>query len=420
MRAAVTVAAAAVAVTACAPGAVTAPACAPAAPTDSRDGPAGVSSATPAAGRVRFVKAAEADFDRFTRRPTPAQKCFMRRHYWRMRTYSPYFDSRVKWSPGAWTYKDLYAIYPRSDLPRRHPEWILRDDHGRRLYIPFDCGGGRCPQYAADVGDRGFRRWWIRSAAQKLRGGRYRGLFIDDVNMLRRVSNGLGVGAVPRDDRTGRPMSERRWRAYVADFTTEIRRAFPRPEIVHNSLWFAGRDQYVQRQVRSADFLEFERGFGDEGLQRGAAPGGIDSFMREIDWVHGRGRGVVLDGHAVGEAAREYGLAGLLLISTAGDALGNDPGSTPADWWRGYEVTLGAPLGRRYRWHGLLRRDFARGLVLLNEPGAPVRAVKLSRPLRRAGGQEVGSVQLGAASGVVLRFPPHHASVRGVAHAVRN
>lgn len=354
---------------------------------------------------MRFVKAAESSFDRYTRNPSRAQQRFMRRHYWRMRAYSPYFDSRLSWFPDAWAYQDLYAIYPGSKLARRRPEWILRDARGRKLYIPFACGGTRCSQYAADVGDKRFRRWWIRTAARKLRNGRYRGLFIDDVNMVRKVSDGAGTPVVPRDDRTRRPMSERRWRAYVAKFAADIRRAFRGREIVHNALWFAPRDRFVHRQTRSADYVEYERGFNDGGLQRGNAPFGIDRFMRQIDWVHGRGRGVVLDGRARDDAAREYGLAGLMLIATPRDALGNDPGSTPDDWWRGYDVTLGAPSSPRYRWYGLLRRDFTRGFVLLNEPGAPVRTVALPSPLRRAGGQRVSSVRLTAASAAVLRYP---------------
>ena len=33
-------------------------------------------------------------------------------------------------------------------------------------------------------------------------------------------------------------------------------------------------------------------------------------------------------------------------------------------------MQLGAPKGRRYEWQGLLRRDFERGFVLVNQPGA--------------------------------------------------
>src|SRR4051794_35681930 len=110
----------------------------------------GVPPLGPAAGQVRFVKIARPDFNHFTRGHRFTG--WIRRHFWRMMTYSPYFDSRARAYREAWVYRDLYAIYPGSALARRHPEWILRDETGRPLYIPFECNGGSCPQYAGDLG----------------------------------------------------------------------------------------------------------------------------------------------------------------------------------------------------------------------------------------------------------------------------
>src|SRR4051794_26273306 len=81
---------------------------------------AGAASAQAAdAGSVRFAKAAESDFDVFSSSPTTTQQQWMRDHYWRMRTYAPYFDSRLSWFPNAWTYKDSYAIYVNSSLAQQ-------------------------------------------------------------------------------------------------------------------------------------------------------------------------------------------------------------------------------------------------------------------------------------------------------------
>src|SRR5436190_18301726 len=167
----------------------------------------------PAAGAVRFVKQAQPAFDRFTRNARFAP--WMHRHFWRMTAYSPYFDSRVRWYGNAWVYRDLYAIYRGSKLARTHPEWILKDELGRPLYIPYGCSGGNCPQYAGDVGNPSFRSHWIRGAQAALRHG-YRGIFIDDVNMLLRVADGSERGVVPIDPRTGSSMSLAAWRRYVA------------------------------------------------------------------------------------------------------------------------------------------------------------------------------------------------------------
>src|SRR4051794_25527145 len=139
-------------------------------------------------GVVHFAKAADSSFDRFSYAPSAASRRWMRLKYWRMRAYSPYFDSRTSWYSSAWTYKDDYAIYPGERLPA---DFYLRDARGRRLYIPFDCRRGSCPQFAADIGSPAFRAHWIAEAKDDYRHG-YRGIFVDDVNMELRISDGNG------------------------------------------------------------------------------------------------------------------------------------------------------------------------------------------------------------------------------------
>src|SRR3954451_3738521 len=198
---------------------------------------AGLARAT-SEGTVHFVRGAEAHFDRFTAAPGPAQQRWMREHYWRMRTYAPYFDARLRWSPGAWTYKDAYAIYRRGTLASAQERFALRDARGRKLSIPWGCAGGRCPQFAGDIGNPAFRADWIADARRQLAAG-YRGLWIDDVNMLLQVGDGSGRLVAPQDPRTGRAMTEADWRRYMATFMEQIRAAFPAQEIVHNVIWFA-------------------------------------------------------------------------------------------------------------------------------------------------------------------------------------
>lgn len=366
---------------------------------------ASASAADPAStspGNVRFVKAAESSFDQYTINPTKAQIDFMQSHYARMRTYAPYFDSRVSWFPNAWTYKDMYAIYVGSSLAQQHPEWILRDASGNKLYIPWGCGGGSCPQYAGDVGNPAFRAYWISEAGNTLAHG-YKGLFVDDVNMEFQVGNGSGQHVDPVDPRTGQTMSWDSWRRYVAEFTEQIKAQLPSYEIVHNAPWFTGHDdQYVQRELQAADYIELERGVNDSGIRGGTGTFGYETFMAHVDWLHARGKSVVFDAHADTTADREYGLASYFLINTGTDGLGNDPGSTPDDWWSGYDVQLGAALGGRYVWNGVLRRDFQHGVVLVNEPDATQKSLTLEKAYTDLSGQQRSSVTLGAARGAVL------------------
>ncbi|HSV04904.1 MAG TPA: putative glycoside hydrolase [Candidatus Binatus sp.] len=355
------------------------------------------------AGSVRFFRVANSAFDVVTRDPSLAAQRWMQQHYSRMLTYSPYFDSRLRWFPNAWVYKDLYAIYLGSALAQQHPEWILRDARGNALYIPFGCAGGSCPQYAGDVGSPAFRARWISDAGGLLAKG-YLGLFVDDVNLLlSRVSDGSGQAVPPIDPRTGQQMTEADWQRYVADFTQAIAAAFPNAELVHNALWFAGHDAPdVARELESASVINLERGVNDPGIRGGAGPYGFDTLLSHIDWLHASGKGVVFDAGAQNEPQREYGLAAYFLVSTGGDWLGNDRGGRPGDWWKGYNVSLGDPLGPRYAWSGVLRRDFQLGVALVNPPDAAPRTVALQAGYVDLNGRPSASLTLAAAAGAVL------------------
>ena len=179
------------------------------------------SAATSAAGSVNFMRAAEGSFDTFTSNPTAAQQDWMKAHYSRMRAYAPYFDTRLSWSSKAWFYQSAYAIYPGSALDVEHPEWILRDAAGNKLYIPFGCSGGKCTQYAADIGNpasasggsirpaparQGLRRHLHRrrqplpQGLQRPRAGRR-----SDRPAHRRRDERADVAALPRRPHAGRP-----------------------------------------------------------------------------------------------------------------------------------------------------------------------------------------------------------------------
>ena len=357
-------------------------------------------------GNVRLVKTANSSMDSYTNSPTQAQKSWLQAHYWRMVVYSPYFDSRLSWFPGGWVYKDLYAIYAGSSVASAHPDWILHDAGGHNLYIPFSCANGTCPQYAADVGNLAFRANWIAEATATLANG-YRGLYIDDVNMLiSRVSDGNGQPVVPIDPRTGKAMPESDWRRYMAEFTEQIRTAFPQKEIAHNALWFVGdSDPYVQRELVAADFIGLERGVNDSGIVHGTSTYGYETLLSFIDWLHQRSHSVWFDASAQTDQDREYGLASYFLVNTGTDALGGLAGATPGDWWSGYDVALGAAVGPRYAWKGVFRRDFNAGFVLVNEPGSPQVTVSLGGTYLDLTGAQRTSVTLGAGQGAVLRQP---------------
>jgi Hypothetical glycosyl hydrolase family 15 len=365
-------------------------------------------AAAPAsAGDVRFVKDGGAGFDAVTASPSGSTKAFFQRNYARMVVHSPYFDSRLRWYRRAWAYLDLYGISTRSSIARQRPKWILRDSVGNPLYIPFDCSAGSCVQYAGDPTNPAFRRWWIRRARRIVRRG-YKGVYLDNVNLIRRVSYGTGQETVPYSPRRRRRISGVAWRRAIAKFTRQIRRSLRRTEIAHNVIWFApgAKGKWGRMQTRSANVITLERGVNDAGLTGGKGKFSLRNFLRFSDWVHRRRAGVLHWESANTQSRRNYGLAGYFMVNNGRDFIASEGASNPTDWWRGYEVRLGAPRGKRYRWRGVLRRDFQRGMVLMNEPGSPTRGISLPRTLESADRQyRVSTVALGPADGAVLVNP---------------
>ncbi len=358
-------------------------------------------------GRVYYQRLAAPDLDRWTNAPDSAGKVWFRDHFFRMGVFSPYFDSRTAWYPDALFYKNLYGVPADSRVYAEHPDWTLRDQRGHPLYIPWGCNAGTCPQYAGDIANSAFRAWWIGEARSTLSRG-YLGLWIDDVNTEFRVSDGAGKQVSPVDSTTGQPMTGTAWRGYVATFVEQIRNAFPKAEIVHNSIWFAGpegvrdTDPSIRRQIAAADNLNIERGIAsDQGLTGGTGIWSIHALFDYIDRVHAAGRSVTLEEYTPDHAGLEYSLAGYFLISSGNDRIG-DAGTNPANWWTGFDVDLGTPLGPRSYHAGVYERTFSRGMVLLGEPGLSPRKVALPKTFRTLNGEMVNSVEIGARQGLIL------------------
>lgn len=337
----------------------------------------GSAAASPATGDLRFAQEAKSSFDRFTNSPSASTQAWMREHYDRLRTYAPYFDGRTNWYSNSWSYKDSYAVYKNDDgSPADNARFVLKDSSGNKMFIPYGCGGGTCPLYAADIGDPAFRAAWISELRGTMSGGNYKGVFVDDVNMEFRVSDGNGDQKAPMNPRTGRPMTHTEWKDSMATFMEEIKAAFPDKEIVHNALWFAGHDDpAVARELRAADVVNLERGVVDGGLTGAGGQFGIDTFLKHVEWLHANGKAVTYDAYASNRDEAEYNMAAYFLTNNERDTYRSDFRSTPEDWWNGYDVNLGAAKGARYSEDGLLRRDFANGYVLLNKPGSPTRTI---------------------------------------------
>lgn len=358
------------------------------------------------AGQVAFERNATSSFDTWLVNSTPEQREWMGSAYSRMRGYPPFFDRALPWSPSSDFYIDLYAMYDLDygSIPD-HPEWVLRDRDGRRLFVPNACDGERCAAYAADIGSPTWRADWIARARREIDKG-YHGIFIDNVSMDMMVGNGSGNLVRPVDPRTGQPMTDNDWRRYVAEFTEEIRAAFPDAVITHNSgQWWADEsDPFFKREVDAADRIELERGFADTGIGYGGGMFGYETYLKHVDWIHGRGASFIAEPYGLDRTSAAFELASFFLVSEAGDGIASSYRSNPDNWWSGWATDLGEPQGDRYDFRGALRRDFSNGIVLVNQPSAQRRTIDLpDGTWTDLDGDQVRSVTLGPRQGAVLR-----------------
>ncbi len=356
-------------------------------------------------GQVRLVKDANSSFDA---EDILANATWINAHFYRMTGYSPWFDLNLGWYRRTRAYEDAYAIYKGSALAREHPGWIVRDANGNKLYIPYGCSGGSCPQYAADISNPAWRSHYVSTVKATLAKG-YIGVFVDDVDMWANTGNGLGQRVAPIDHNTGKPMSDEVWRGYFATFMEELRAATPGYEITQNQVWYAGggptANSRIAQSMRQADCINVELGVDDKGLTGGTGSLSVYSLLNYIDAVHSLGAFVDMGGNGTSLQQLQYTLAGYLLVNDGRDLVTGNNSQTVTSFWSGWGVNLGEAEGPRSRTpEGLFKRRFTNGIVYLNEPGASTKTIVLPTAMKNVAGQTVSTVTLPASSGAVLRY----------------
>ena len=394
------------------------------------------------AGRSWFVKRTNPNTNVYTDSPNTLQQQWLNNNWDRLMVYAPYFNARTSWYPKGWLYIDSYAIYNSSmgsATPNEtlYSQYILKDGSSNKLYIPYSCNTTlhQCPQFAADISNPTYRVLFINRIRDALAKGNYKGIWLDDINtkinsngFINNISNGDGTPVLPFDNNTGATMTGANWIKYFADFTQAIRAAFPNIEILHNAIWYNGpyglRDASpdIIRTIQSADYINIEHGVNDNGLTGGMSTSAYSfsytTLLSYIDHIHSLGRGVVIDGQpgndggALDLTKSEYSLASYYLISSGSDGIGDGTVNQPS-WWVGYDVDLGAPSGARYVWNNVLRRDYTKGIVLVNLPSASIVTLALPSTYNRINGTATNSVTLSAREGAVILTPRAPISIVG-------
>lgn len=361
-------------------------------------------------GRAHVVVGANTAFGQWTQGD---HWDLLRQRYDTIRVYEPYWDSRLESFDDVVVYRVAMGIAvdnPADTRATDHPDWVLRTAGGDPTYLDFGCSGG-CPRYAADVGNPAFRADFV-DYVRDLRDRGYKGLHLDDVNLLWRFSDRFGDDIEPIDPRTGDVLRLEDWQRYFAEFLEEVRDAVPDMTIVHNVIWYTDSptfdNPHVTRQIAAADVLQLERGANDSGLTGNSGKFGLETFFAFIDRAHDLGTNVLLaDRSGTTAAAMRYNLAATLLVNDGGDQVstGNLDFIGPETFWDGFDTDLGDALGPRRKVNGVIRRDFTGGIVLLTVPDSPTRTVTLATPMIDSSGASVASVTLTSRTAEILRYP---------------
>jgi Hypothetical glycosyl hydrolase family 15 len=379
---------------------------------DGVNGADGEQSAEVTQGRMNVLVHAKTAFDPWTKPTDEPTWATMRSTYDAMIVYSPYFDQRAALFDNTFVYIDMYGLKvnsPNETIARDHPNWILRTANGEPVYIPWGCDSPNgCPQYAADVGNPQYQDAFVERVRQLVEIG-YQGIHIDDVNLAWRLSDRTGSRVTPLNPRTGAELTLDEWRSDVVDLIERVRDEFPDTQIMHNSIWFADspgfEDPYVDRQIAAADVIMLERGANDAGLVQSDGEYGFGSFVEFIDRVHRLGANVLLlDQSATTEREQVFNLATGLLVNDGGDFVSTQAYDqmAPESLWSGFQTDLGTALGPYTEQDGIWRREFERGVVVLNEPDRDTRTVDLDGDFDTHEGDSVSSVTLDAREAVIL------------------
>ncbi len=278
-----------------------------------------------------------------------------------------------------------------------HPAWLLRDRAG----APIRCLG--FPYlWAMDIGNRGFQRAWASEVVHELKTQGWDGVFIDNVNpTIRYYHDPRDVAKYPSD------------RAYAAAVTSALAHITPKIHAA-GKLAMANIGSWPNYRATAARWLRYLDGAMDERFAKFTpapgrgyrSPAEWDVELSILQQVQRQGKwflGITQSSDGDIRAER-FGWATLLLGSSghATFALQNDANYGVETWFPDYEAPIGRPLGPAYKQpSGVHRRIFSHGLVLVN-PTAQPRTVRLGKRYSGDGLRSVTSATMAPHTGLVL------------------
>jgi hypothetical protein len=287
------------------------------------------------------------------------------------------------------------------EADRHHPEWFLRDTAGRRIE-----SRAYHDLWLMDVGSPSYQRTWLRNVAGELARSGWDGVAVDDVNTSPDYHAGdRTLAAYPSD------------RAYAAAMRSFLARIGPalraRGKLVLPNIateWPTGA-AYWRDWIRftSGGIFEYWTKWGSDATDQFTGDGW--AYRQQFLALTQRA-GKIFIGvtYAPKSDVRSmtYARACFLLDWNGGpSALVFEPSSPEAQdpYDPTWTISIGKPRGPKKLVAGVWRREYTRGVVVVNPAETPA-AVRLGGAFVRKGAGVVTAVRLAPATGLVLPNAP--------------
>ena len=255
----------------------------------------------------------------------------------------------------------------------QHESWFWHNESNQRV-AAIDDG-----KLLMNLGDSGFQSYWESSLEQQVAAGKYDGIFFDSAGpdllqweaQMPPEPRLTGTGA--RDSmiaELGGKTYIQAWEAWISALDAKLR-AKGIALIPNDGSLVTGWDT-TDYSLTSGMFSE---GFGDPGF---APADWVLATNKLLSYVK-KGRIVILQNHLSDPgdlATRRYYLANYLLVKGGRTYLDYFAGG-PFEWYPEWGLDLGAAMTDATTvddllQNGVYRRDFAKGIVLLNPSGSDV------------------------------------------------
>lgn len=263
-----------------------------------------------------------------------------------------------------------------NDFPEvnRHESWFWHTPDGRRVASDKD------RKLLMNIADPGFRAYWKDVLVKQVEAGEYDGVFFDSASPALLPFEARS----PIDPRlTGRgarqnlfpELGNKSWTTAWADWMIDLdahmaRRGIP---VIPNVGALVTTWDNTNYSVAAGAFLEqfAEPGFDPDDW--------TDATNQTLSLV-AKDRIIILQNYLKTPnevARRKYLLANYLLVKGRRTYLAYFANNNTMDWYPEWELDLGAARTtgttvRDLAWQGVYRRDFARGIVLVNPTGSSV------------------------------------------------